>query len=197
MMSLDAIHCLEYMEKRVDERGCYLDSGALCQGIYVERDAVKPPRLAPGGGGVTVENPVFEESYRRLFGEGISIGEQAEDFFRDFYARFLISPEIAKQFEDVDLDRQVSMLRKSLYQLIAFYLFDEPSADLRRLAELHQRLGLTRSMFDQWLEALVATVEAHDAQFDEQVRLAWCWALSPGITYMKLALQPAQSGEEA
>ena len=32
-------------------------------------------------------------------------------------------------------------------------------------------------------------VAANDPDYDEQVRLAWCWALSPGITYMKLAIQ--------
>ncbi|MGI9325270.1 MAG: globin [Pseudomonadales bacterium] len=134
-----------------------------------------------------LENPVFEASYRRLFGEGVSIGEDAEAFFAQFYDRFLEYPNIPELFAGVDLSKQVSMLRKSLYHLIACYLFDEPSADLRRLAAVHRQLGVRTEMFNVWLDALLATVAANDPHYDEQVRLAWCWALSPGITYMKLA----------
>lgn len=137
---------------------------------------------------MALDNPIFEASYRRLFGEAIAIDASADAFFHAFYDRFLVYPDIAAMFADVDLDRQVYMLRKSMYQLIASYLFDEPSAELQRLARIHRELGISAGMFDRWLEALVDTVKGHDPKFSDAVGLAWCWALTPGITYMKLAL---------
>lgn len=86
------------------------------------------------------------------------------------------------------MEQQTRMLRKSLFQLIACYLFDAPSADLQRLALLHKRLGITSAMLDSWLLALLETVEQHDPMYNTEVRLAWCWALTPGITFMKHSL---------
>ena len=86
------------------------------------------------------------------------------------------------------MGRQTKMLRKSLYQLLACYLFDAPGEDLQRLALLHKRLGITGAMLDSWLQALLETIEQHDPLYNREVSLAWCWALTPGITFMKHAL---------
>jgi hypothetical protein len=56
------------------------------------------------------------------------------------------------------------------------------------LAEIHKVGGVSPGMFDVWMQALLHTVEALDPKFDELTELAWCWALAPGITYMKLRL---------
>ncbi|MFK7912450.1 MAG: globin [Pseudomonadales bacterium] len=137
---------------------------------------------------MALENPIFEASYRRLFGEQIAIDDSGAQFFRDFYQHFLQRPSIGDMFTAVDMERQIKMLRKSLYQLIACYLFDAPNADLRRLALLHRRLGITDAMLDSWLQALLETVEQHDPMYNTEVGLAWCWALTPGITFMKHSL---------
>jgi len=131
-------------------------------------------------------NPHFEESYARIFGDGIGMDESADDFFRAFYQRFLSQPTIADLFEHTDHDRQVRMLKKSVYQLVTYYVARESNAELDRLAAAHHSMGIAANAFDIWLEALLATVEEFDPQWDQTTRLAWCWALSPGMTYMSL-----------
>ena len=78
------------------------------------------------------------------------------------------------------------MLRRSLFQLVAFYATSIPTPELQRIATIHDRLGVREGMYDQWLDALVETVRAHDPACDEATALAWCWAMTPGLTYMKL-----------
>jgi hemoglobin-like flavoprotein len=132
------------------------------------------------------ENPRFDVSYERLFGQSVSIGEEAGTFFADFYRNFLSRPEIRELFRDTDMARQGAMLRRSLFHLVAFYVSHEPSAELERIALVHSRLGIADRHYDQWLDALLETVRVHDAECDEITELAWRLALTPGITYMRL-----------
>lgn len=116
--------------------------------------------------------------------------DKASDaFFVEFYRRFLQVPEIAARFADADMSRQIAMLKKSLFQLTSYYVTNSPSAELTRLAELHRDLRITAGMFDDWLEALIGTVAELDEHADEATQLAWCWALAPGMTYMKIVLE--------
>ena len=135
-----------------------------------------------------LDNPRFRESYERLFGVGVTMGESADRFFERFYDLFLEDPEVAELFASTDMQRQVQMLKKSLFQLVTFYVINEPSAELDRLAEIHKVVGVSPGMFDTWMQALLNTVEALDPEFDQLTALAWCWALAPGMTYMKLRL---------
>ena len=133
-------------------------------------------------------NPRFEDSYARLFGPNVSIDESSDAFFVEFYNQFLASPEIARRFANTDMARQIAMLKRSLFQLTSYYVTSSPSAELKRLAEFHRDLNITVEMFDAWLEALIQTVDAMDEEADEATLLAWAWALTPGITYMRIAL---------
>lgn len=137
---------------------------------------------------MSLDNPRFRESYERLFGVGVTLGDDADRFFERFYDLFLEDPEVAELFASTDMRRQVQMLKKSLFQLVTFYVLNEPSAELNRLAEIHKVVGVSPRMFDTWMQALLNTVEALDPEFDELTELAWCWALAPGMTYMKLRL---------
>ena len=133
-------------------------------------------------------NPRFEASYGRMFGPDIGASESSDLFFKTFYNKFLRHPEVAKLFSGTDMQRQIGMLKKSLFHLVAFYVTGEPSAELEKMAEIHCRVGVDQSMFDDWLEALLDTVQEFDIDADEATKLAWAWALSPGVTYMRLAL---------
>ncbi len=144
---------------------------------------------------MTLPNPRFEESYARIFGHGISMDESADDFFRTFYDRFLEDPDIAVLFAETDLSRQVAMLKKSLFTLVSYYVLGEPTAELDRLAMVHKRLGIAPEAFDVWMQALIDTAQEYDDQFDEATCLAWCWALAPGIAYMRLMLGKRGSAE--
>lgn len=137
---------------------------------------------------MTLPNPRFEESYARIFGHGVSMDEGADDFFHTFYDKFLEDRDIAVLFADTDLKRQVTMLKKSLFQLVSYYVVGEPTAELDRLALLHKKLGIAPEAFDVWMQALIDTAAEYDDSFDEATRLAWCWALAPGIAYMRLVL---------
>ena len=116
------------------------------------------------------------------------MGGVSDEFFSAFYDRFLRSPEIGRLFSQTDMNRQVQMLKRSLFHLVTYYVTSEPSSELKRIAEVHAHLGVQGDMFDEWLRALLATVREFDLQADEATELAWAWALSPGITYMRLAL---------
>ena len=135
-----------------------------------------------------LSNPKFEESYGRLFGSQVSAGESADPFFAEFYSRFLKAGSVREMFTNTDMDKQISMMKQSLYNLVAFYVTNSPSPELERLAALHAKLGVGPEMFDDWLEALIDTVAAKDYLADNETLLAWCWALSPGVTYMRLNL---------
>lgn len=132
------------------------------------------------------ENARFDASYERLFGQSVSIGDEAGTFFDDFYANFLRRQEIRELFRNTDMAKQGAMLRRSLFHLVAFYVSHEPSAELERIALVHARLGIADQHYDQWLDALMETVRAHDTHCDEATELSWRLALTPGITYMRL-----------
>ena len=136
-----------------------------------------------------LDNPRFRESYERLFGVDVTMGESADRFFERFYDLFLEDPEVAELFAGTGMQRQVQMLKKSLFQLVSFYVLNEPSAELSRLAEIHKAVGVSPVMFDLWMQALLKTVEEFDPEFNELTELSWCWALAPAMTYMKLKLQ--------
>lgn len=138
---------------------------------------------------MALANPRFEDSYGRLFGPNVSIDASADAFFEEFYRRFLAVPQVAALFADTDMTRQVGMLKHSLFHLVSYYVTNAPSAELVRLAEAHRALELKADMFDNWLEALLGTVETFDPEADEATLLAWGWALSPGITYMRMSLE--------
>ena len=149
--------------------------GALC-GLHRVR-----------GTGMALPNPHFEASYARIFGQDVGMDERADEFFTAFYHRFLNEPGIADMFAGTNIVRQVQMLKKSVFQLVSFYVVNAPTSEMERLAILHQRLGLSGDLFDAWMRALLDTVRDYDPQYDELTEIAWCWALAPGIAYMRLA----------
>jgi hemoglobin-like flavoprotein len=132
------------------------------------------------------ENPLFDQSYRRLFGEGVAIEKSASPFFATFYDRFLRDDGVRALFEQTDMVRQQGMLRRSLFHLVAFYVSHEPTPELERIATIHANIGVTNEHYDLWLDALVETVRKHDPRSDMATELAWRWAMAPGITYMRL-----------
>ena len=137
-------------------------------------------------------NPHFEASYERLFGDDVRMADSSDAFFRAFYRRFLTYDDVAALFSDTDMQAQVQMLKRSLFYLVSLYVTGTPSPELERLAERHKSLGVSGDMFDKWLAALLDTVLDYDTEADETTRLAWAWALTPGITYMRLALLEEQ-----
>ena len=131
-------------------------------------------------------NPLFDASYRRLFGDSVTIDDSADGFFATFYQHFLRDDAVRRLFAKTDMRHQQVMLRRSLFQLTAYYVSHEPTPELERIARIHARIGVVASHYDLWLDALIATVCEHDDQCDLATELSWRWAMSPGITYMRL-----------
>ncbi len=137
-----------------------------------------------------MNNPIFEKSYRKIFGQKIGISEQGEAFFQDFYLYFTQrSQEISDMFASTDMDRQVTMVKASLFQMVTFYATGILTQAMRQTARAHEHLDIPPELYDVWLDCLIETVAKHDSEFDEQIELAWRLALSPGITFMKLACE--------
>jgi truncated hemoglobin YjbI len=140
-----------------------------------------------------LSNPKFEASYCRLFSTEVVgiIGESPaiDTFFVEFYRLFLSDKNVSKFFANSDMTHQIGMLKRSLFQLTSCWVLGKPSSELVRLAELHSKLKISPDLLDIWLEALLDTIAAADPEYDEATRLAWCWALAPGIFYMKSFLQ--------
>ncbi len=141
------------------------------------------------------DNELFDRSYVRVFGEGVGLTESATPFFEAFYRHFLEHPGVEKAFRGTDMSRQVAMLRKSFFNLVAFYVSHEPSAELTRIAQIHHKLRIDPSYYDLWLDALVATVREFDPQCDQTTELSWRLAMMPGITYMRLLDRLPEPGD--
>lgn len=129
----------------------------------------------------------FEESYARIFGAQVGISEEGDAFFERFYEIFLTkSPRIAKLFSRTNMSRQATMLRRSLFEFITFYVTGQVNEEMRRIAALHQRLDVSADLYDLWLDALIETVAEFDPECSEMTEFAWRLAMSPGITYIRL-----------
>lgn len=133
---------------------------------------------------MTLPNPHFENSYARVFGREIGMNQNADVFAR-FYQHFLATSEVAEMFKDTDLQQQQLMLKKSVLHLVTYYAAGVLTPDLQRLAERHRQLEVAPELLDVWMQALLVTLREFDREADEVTELAWCWAMAPGIAYMR------------
>lgn len=134
------------------------------------------------------DNKVFDDSYRRIFGTGTSIGHCGEDFFEYFYRQFVdSSPEVALAFRNTDMNRQKSMLKKSLMYAVNFSCCQESLSYMEPIAKRHSisEQNVPPELYQLWMDAMVAAVKQFDTSYCDQVELAWRLALDHAITYMK------------
>lgn len=126
----------------------------------------------------------FNDSYSRIFGGKTSAGNE---FLDDFYERFIAaSPRVAEKFTNVDMDGQKRMLKQSLLYLVNLYSMRVVPGHLVEIATKHDRehADISPDLYQLWLECLIATVQARDPKFNDQVELAWRLICSQGITFM-------------
>ncbi len=131
---------------------------------------------------------IFEDSFNRVIGPSLKITSKSSAFFRRFYEHFLEnSPAAAEHFKRTDMQKQIGMLQKSFYQLVTFYMLQEPLPGLIAIAKTHSHGGhnIASELYDVWLNALVITVEDMDPEYNPDVGLSWRLALAAGITFMK------------
>ena len=127
---------------------------------------------------------VFKESLARISGKKIN----GHSFLDHFYKLFMASSEeIREKFKDTDLTKQTVMLRKSISELVHFYISKKVSSTLYFIGQSHNKdnLNITPDMYGLWLSNLTTAVAKYDPEFSPQVELAWHIILSPGIAFMK------------
>jgi hemoglobin-like flavoprotein len=130
----------------------------------------------------------YETVFNDSFGRILSEEGTGEAFFGDFYREFLASsPEVAEKFRNTDMKQQEKMLKGSFYNLLSFSTTNEVTDYLASVAEKHDRnhRDIKPKLYDLWLECLISAVERHDAEFSDDVELAWRLVMAKGIVYMK------------
>ena len=127
--------------------------------------------------------------YVRIFDD--SFGRTAAknpEFFDRFYARFLrANPTIEAKFQNTDFVKQREMLKKSLIELVSFFVSHKSTPYLEMLAAMHSKAdrNIAPHLYDTWLRTLLETVADFDPEFEDSVALAWKVVLAPGIQFMK------------
>ena len=127
---------------------------------------------------------IFTDSYERL----LDLDETGEIFFSKFYDNFTsASPDVRKKFQNTDMQKQKTALRRSLYYMQDFYVNKQTTDYMQGIADTHSKKDkdISPQLYDLWLETLVATVRELDPKYDRDVGLAWKIVMSTGITYMK------------
>ena len=127
---------------------------------------------------------LFVESYKRV----LLNDRRDEDFFAAFYRLFIShSPQAAEKFKNTDMRRQQEMLHTSIDHMIYFSMDRRATENLVRVAAVHSRAGvdIDPALYEDWLDALLEAVKLFDADYNNEIDLAWRVVLAPGITYMK------------
>ncbi len=131
---------------------------------------------------------LFEDSYARVIGEGVGIGDKGYTFFTKFYDIFFSkSHQIREKFADVDMDTQVHVLRISMFHMISFYATKTDTEYLANIAHTHShnQYDIRPEFYDIWMDSLLETVQQSDPEYEDEVALAWQLAMTPGIQFMK------------
>lgn len=134
-----------------------------------------------------MRDPALERA-TALFRESLDRCIVVPGFLERFYARFLgSSPDVSRRFAHVDMARQASVLRASLYMVLRAA---EGSADgrahLESIAESHSQRGhdITSDLYALWLTSLLETAREVDPLFDGQTEHAWRTCVEPCIARM-------------
>ncbi len=108
-------------------------------------------------------------------------------FGKSFYERLLQEPAIRIKFKDTNFERQIELLWHGIWSLLQFASGKTMGKiALERLQTSHNEsgYGVTREMYDIWVETLVTTAAEQDPKWEEDLADAWRMALRPGIKVM-------------
>ncbi|MEZ4337307.1 MAG: globin [Sandaracinaceae bacterium] len=107
-------------------------------------------------------------------------------FTSHFYARFLLSSEdIARRFDGIDLKRQATVLKSSLYLVMrAAHGLEDGLDHLARIAESHSanHLGVEPHHYRLWLDALLAVMRETGRLTSPASRTCGVWCSSGSST---------------
>jgi hemoglobin-like flavoprotein len=105
--------------------------------------------------------------------------------FDTIYELFLAkSPEIPPMFARTDFPHQKLMLRESILEMLVFAQTGSGRDEIKRLAERHRQLNVTRAHYGLWLDALCESLARHDSEFNSDLERMWRDSLQKGIELM-------------
>ena len=109
-----------------------------------------------------------------------------DEFLDRFYASFIgDSEEVQAFFKNTEMAHQKRKLATTL-RLITMAADDSPGADiyLEYLGRYHRDIHIPRHLYQEWLEALLASAGNCDPQFNTEVEQAWRNCINIGIENM-------------
>lgn len=124
------------------------------------------------------ELSVFSDSLDRVL--------KNDEFLDHFYKHFIqSSPEVARVFNGVNMDRLKSKLATTL-NLTAQVNIDPKgvSRHLKTVGGYHQKLSIPPSMYYQWTESLITSLKGCDKEFTEDVEKVWRKAINVTVSRM-------------
>ena len=108
------------------------------------------------------------------------------DFIDLFYRNFFEAhPDVAEYFSHTDMRKQKRKLGASLTILTELH-DGNPGSELYvgYLGRLHAGYRIPPRMYDLWLDALIASASACDAEFTPEIEAQWREVMSHGIERM-------------
>jgi len=122
----------------------------------------------------------FDRSFDR------NVQHNEVEFFTTFYRIFTSkSDEIKRSFANTDMDKQKKMLKESLLHLVAFSLTKQITAPIEEMAKAHANLGISKELYDTWMDSLIESLVERDSEFSNSDAMAWRVIISPGLELMK------------
>ncbi|MCQ1060356.1 globin [Photobacterium sp. DNB23_23_1] len=123
---------------------------------------------------------IFNDSYTRCL--------RNNQFFFIFYRHFWQQERRFKDlFQDVDLERQVQMLKLSISMIILASSSEQARESIRRFGKAHgpDGIGVQPNDFEVWLDSLIETVQICDPKYNDEIAFAWRECFKEGIAIMK------------
>ncbi|WP_318924923.1 globin [Photobacterium sp.] len=122
--------------------------------------------------------------------------------YNDSYARCLRNPRFLTIFYDifcsrndkfqlmfanVDMGRQIKMLKASLIIIMLANTSGEARESVRKFGKRHgpEGLGVNPMDFDIWFDCLLSAVQICDPLYDDEVKQAWHACFNEGMEIMK------------
>jgi hemoglobin-like flavoprotein len=105
------------------------------------------------------------------------------EFFAEFYTIFMgKSEEIRAMFVNSDMDTQRGLLRGGIMWLI-MHARGMPDTKIRALGESHSKknMNIDPTHYNDWLDALIETLESFDPDFSPELAQTWRSTLLPSI----------------
>jgi len=128
-------------------------------------------------------------SVKKSYGRCVFTRDAKEKFFSQFYDTFLSShPAIAAMFNNIDLEKQISVLKNAISMSIMYAeKQDELAKDvLTKIRKSHsrERFNVKPEYYAFWLDSLIHTLKVCDPNFSDAIEQDWRDMMQISIDYI-------------